>query len=169
MDKEIVIKPNYVFKDYFKIYLSIYFDKLSNKIISLFIVLIILFNLYNVSNNNIELADVFSGTFIFLLLYPFIILFIKYKQTKIILSNPKLKEAVFIKINSNGYEILGDSFHIKFNWKEINKIIEKDNCFLIYMAKNDIKIIRKADLKNNQYNELKELFNSIDMKKSLKS
>lgn len=169
MDKEIVIKPNYVFKDYFKIYLSIYFDKLSNKIISLFIVLIILFNLYHVSNNNIELADVFSGTFIFLLLYPFIILFIKYKQTKIILSNPKLKEAVFIKINSNGYEILGDSFHIKFNWKEINKIIEKDNFFLIYMAKNDIKIIRKADLKDNQYNELKELFNSIDIKKSLKS
>ena len=37
------------------------------------------------------------------------------------------------------------------------------------MAKNDIKIIRKADLKDNQYNELKELFNSIDIKKSLKS
>ena len=110
MINEIVIIPNYVFKDYYKIYLSIYFDKLSNKVISVIIVLIVLFNLYNFSNNNIELTDVFSGTFIFLLLYPFIILFIKYKQTKIILSNPKLKEAVFIKINSNGYEILGDNF-----------------------------------------------------------
>jgi hypothetical protein len=40
--------------------------------------------------------------------------------------------------------------------------------FLIYIDKKHAKVIRKADLKDNQYNELKELFSSLPIKKSLK-
>ena len=168
MEKEIVIKPNYIFKDYYKIYILLYFNKLSNKIVSIFLMVIILFNLYTLLSDEIEFTEIFSGGFVFILFYPFLTLLVKYKQTKTILSNPKLKENIFIKLNSINYEIIGESFNIKFNWTEIKEIIEKKNWFLIYISNNDIKLIRKADLKENQYTELKELFNSINIKKSLK-
>lgn len=66
-------------------------------------------------------------------------------------------------------EEVGDSFNMKFFWKDLKKITEKKDWFLIYLEKNSAKVLNKSDLKNNQYNELKQLFNSIDIKKSLKS
>ena len=57
---------------------------------------------------------------------------------------------------------------MKYFWKDIFKIEEKNDWFLIYITKDMAKVIRKADLKDNQYNELKELFNSLNIKKSLK-
>lgn len=66
-------------------------------------------------------------------------------------------------------EEIGDTFNIKFFWKDLKKITEKSNSFYIYTEKNTAKVLLKSDLKDNQYNELKQLFNSIDIKKSLKS
>ena len=60
------------------------------------------------------------------------------------------------------------SFDIKYFWKDIVKLEEKNDLFLIYVKKNQAKFIKKSDLKNNQYNELKALFNSLNIKKSLK-
>jgi len=57
---------------------------------------------------------------------------------------------------------------MKYFWKDIFKIVEKNDWFLIYITKNMAKVIRKADLKDNQYKELKELFGSLNIKKSLK-
>ncbi|WP_396155960.1 YcxB family protein [Flavobacterium sp.] len=45
---------------------------------------------------------------------------------------------------------------------------ETKKWFLIYQKKNTALPIIKTDLKDNQYNEIKELFNSINIKKSLK-
>jgi hypothetical protein len=159
MNKEIVIKPNYIFADYYKIYLSLYFNKLSNKIISTIIILITIFNIYSVLNKDVQFSEIFSTSFTILISYPFLIFFIKYKQTKIILNNPKLKENILIKLNQAGYEFTGESYNIKYNWKEIKKITEKKDWFILNISKNDFKLIRKADLKNNQYEELKNLFN----------
>ncbi|MEC4003042.1 hypothetical protein OX283_000090 [Flavobacterium sp. SUN052] len=168
MDKEIIIKPKYIFKDYFKIYLSVYLNKKSNKIVSSLITLIILFNIYSFIKNEVKISEIFSSSFVFLLAYPFIILLVKYRQTKLILSNPKLKENISIKLNFEEYEFTGQSYNIRYNWNEVNQIIEKNNWFFICISNNDIKLIRKADLIDNQYNELKALFNSLDIKKSLK-
>jgi hypothetical protein len=49
------------------------------------------------------------------------------------------------------------------------QIKETKSWLLIYVQKNSAFPIIKSELKNNEYNELKELFNSIDIKKSLKS
>lgn len=36
---------------------------------------------------------------------------------------------------------------------------------MIFIAKNKALVIKKNDLKNNQYNELNELFKSLNLKK----
>ena len=56
----------------------------------------------------------------------------------------------------------------EFLYPQLKKVVEKKEWFLIYIEKNTAKVIRKADIKDNQYNELKELFNSLNIKKSLK-
>lgn len=104
---------------------------------------------------------------IFILL-PIIIVFTVFKQTKARLSYVKLKENIFIKFNNEYREDVGESFNMKYFWKDIFKIVEKKDWFLIYIDKKCAKIIRKADLKDNQYNEVKELFSSLNIKKSLK-
>ena len=96
------------------------------------------------------------------------ILFSVYKLTQTRLSNVKLKENIFIKFNTQYLENVGDSFNMKYFWKDIFKIVERKEWFLIYIDKKCAKVIRKADLKYNQYNELKELFSSLHIKKSLK-
>jgi len=51
-------------------------------------------------------------------------------------------------------------------WKESFQIKETDKWFLLYLNKTSALPIIKEDLKDNQYNELKQLFNSLDIKKS---
>ncbi|WP_394759347.1 YcxB family protein [Flavobacterium sp.] len=104
---------------------------------------------------------------IFILL-PIVVLFSTFSITKTRLSNIKLKENIFIKFNNEYIEDVGESFNMKYYWKDIYKLVEKNDWFLIYIDKKCAKVIRKDDLKDNQYNELKELFNSLNIKKSLK-
>ena len=169
MEKEIVIKPNFIFKDYFKVNLYEYWNRPSFKIVSIAISIIIILNIINFSINEISLEEIFSSSFLFILFYPLIVIFSVYRYTKKILSSPKLKENISISFNSNYLEDVGESFNMKYYWKDLKKIIEKKEWFLIYVENNCPKVIRKADLKDNQYSDLKNLFNSINIKKSLKS
>ncbi len=169
MEKEIIIKPSFLFKDYFKVNLYEYWNRPSFKIISIAISITIILNIINFSLHETSLEEIFSSSFLFILLYPLAIIFSVYRYTKKILSSPKLKEKISISFNSNYLEDMGESFNMKYYWKDLKKIIEKKEWFLIYVEKNCPKVIRKADLKDNQYNELKQLFNSLDIKKSLKS
>lgn len=92
-----------------------------------------------------------------------------FQTKKSILKNKKNLEHQKITFNKTSFIQEAVSFKMDNYWSEIYKVKETKNWFLIYLAKNSALPIIKADLKDNQYNELKELFNSIDIKKSLKN
>ncbi len=168
MNKEIIIKPHFVFKDYFKANLFLALNKPFYFIIFPLTIFFLSFDIYYMiqgSKSFIELL--FFPDLIFILL-PLITLFTVFKHTKTRLSDVKLKENILIKFNDDCLEDVGESFKMKYFWKDIFKIVEKNDWFLIYITKNMAKVIRKADLKDNQYKELKELFGSLNIKKSLK-
>ncbi len=170
MTKEIIIKPNYVFKDYFRLNLYMIIRKPFVVIIISFTLLIFIFSSlgYLISNNRAYIFNSLKPFYAFSILFPSLIIFRIYRFTKKSLENPKLKENINIKLNNEFIEDNGETFNMKYFWKDIFKIVEKKSWFLIYIDKKFAKVIRKADLKDNQYNELKELFSSLIIKKSLK-
>lgn len=168
MDEEIVLKPHFVFKDYFKVYLYLFFCKKIFKAILIFYAILILIFIFQFGISYLNLSELVSSSYPFLILFPIALVFTIYRYTKKTLSNTKLKENINIKLNNESIEDIGETFNMKYFWKDIFKIEEKNDWFLIYITKDMAKVIRKADLKDNQYNELKELFNSLNIKKSLK-
>jgi hypothetical protein len=132
------------------------------------ILLFLCLDLYYISQGSKKIIELMYFPDVVFILLPLMILFSIYKLTQTRLSNVKLKENIFIKFNTQYLENVGDSFNMKYFWKDIFKIVERKEWFLIYIDKKCAKVIRKADLKYNQYNELKELFSSLHIKKSLK-
>jgi hypothetical protein len=94
---------------------------------------------------------------------------IMYSIKKNILKNKKNLEPQKITLTKDFFIQEGQSFKIENLWKECFQIKETKDWFLIYLNKNSALPIIKENLKDNQYNELKQLFNSIAIKKSLKS
>lgn len=88
---------------------------------------------------------------------------------KNILKNKKNLEFQKITFTKDSFTQEAESFRIENPWKECFQIKETDKWILIYLTKTSALPIIKSDLKDDQYNELKQLFNSIDIKKSLKS
>lgn len=88
---------------------------------------------------------------------------------KNLLKNKRNLETQKITFNKNSYIQEGETFKVENFWNEMFQIKETESWLLIYVQKNSAFPIIKSDLKGNQYNELKQLFNSIDIKKSLKS
>ena len=87
---------------------------------------------------------------------------------KNILANKKNNEFQKITFNDKSYIQEGETFKIVNFWSETFQIKETKEWFLIYPKKNSALPIIKSDLKDNQYQELKALFNSLTIKKSLK-
>ena len=168
MEKEIVIKPNFAVSDFFKLNLFLYVTSIGFFIFLIIEILILSFFTYNFIIGKFELFDILLIYFISLILYPMFICLMKYIQTKRSLEDPRLKENITFKFNKEQLEDIGESYSRKFKYSELLKIKETKGFFLIYITKQMIKPIIKADLKDNQYNELKELFNSLKIKKSLK-
>ena len=167
MEKEIVIKPKYELKEYFKVNLYLAFSTLPYKIFSFFIIIMFLLMLANILLGTIN-ELLFEPVHLIFILYPLIAIYLIYLRTKKSLQNPKLKETVTIKFNNSFFEEIGETYNIKYNWKEIYNIKETNKWFLIFIQKKQAKVIIKSDLKDNQYNELKELLSSLNIKKSLK-
>jgi uncharacterized protein YneF (UPF0154 family) len=166
MENEIILKPTFDAKTIFKASLSINANK---KITAYFIALAVVFGI-NYYNSNRSDGLFFWITFtIILLLYGALVMYKTYSASKKqITSNPRIKENIIYTINNDFFQEKGESFDIKYFWKDVFKVVEKKDFFLIYVQKCVAKIIKKEDLKDNQYNELKVLFNSLDIKKSLK-
>ena len=87
---------------------------------------------------------------------------------KNILDNKRNFETQKIIFNMQSYIQEGESYKIENFWNETFQIKETKEWFLIYPKKNTALPIIKSNLKDNQYNELNELFNSINIKKSFK-
>lgn len=103
-----------------------------------------------------------------MVIWVFIYFRIISSMKKNILANKKNEEFQTITFTEKSYLQEGETFKIENFWNEIFKIKETKSWFLIYQKKNAAFPIIKVELKDNQYNELKALFNSLDVKKSLK-
>jgi hypothetical protein len=167
MEKEIIINPKYELKEYFKVNLYLAFSTLTYKIFSFFIIIIFLLMLVNILLGTMN-ELLFEPVHLIIIIYPFIAIYLIYLRTKKSLQNPKLKEAVTMKFNNSFFEEIGQTYNIKYDWKEIYSIKETNKWFLIFIQKKQAKVIIKSDLKDNQYNELKELLSLLNIKKSLK-
>lgn len=168
MEKEIIIEPNFDVKTTFKATLLVL---LSSRYMIYIICLLLLFTFNIFGSILIEEIDMFSvlQPIIILVLFISVYVFLTYRNTKKqILENPRIKENIVYTLNNEYFQEKGDSFEIKHFWKNIIKVVEKKEYFLIYVAKNKANFIRKSDLKNTQYDELKELLSSLNIKKSLK-
>jgi hypothetical protein len=125
------------------------------------------------SNNNINPTkwDFFDYLPIVIILFVWGFIYFRSisSMKKDILKNKKSLETQKIIFKKDSYIQEGETFKVENFWKELYQIKETNDWFLIYPKKNSALPIVKADLKDNQYKELKELFSSIDIKKSLKS
>lgn len=103
-----------------------------------------------------------------ILVWSFIYFLTMFSIKKNILKNKKNLETQKITFTKDSFLQEGESFRIENFWKESFQIKETNNWFLIYLNKNSALPIIKEDLNNNQHNELKRLFSSLNIKKSLK-
>lgn len=168
MEKDIIIKPKFELNEYFKANLYLAFSSSSYKI--LFAILTFAFFSTIIINFcvNTNTSLTFEYIYLFFFIYPIIIILSIYNRTKLSLKNKKLKESIIYKLNKISFEEIGETFNIKYNWEEIFKVKETNKWFIIYIQKRIAKIIIKKNLTTQETIDLKELFNSINIKKSLK-
>ena len=132
MEKEIIINPKYELKEYFKVNLYLAFSTLTYKIFSFFIIIMFLLMLVNILLGTMN-ELLFEPVHLIIIIYPFIAIYLIYLRTKKSLQNPKLKEAVTMKFNNSFFEEIGQTYNIKYDWKEIYSIKETNKWFLIYI------------------------------------
>lgn len=172
MEKEITIKPKYELKEYFKV--SLYITARH----PLYILLMVFFGLMILSVLAILILGILEGTsdlfslldptYLIFIIWPALVIFLTYIKTKKALASPRLKEDIIIKYNKDFFQEIGESFDIKYFWKDIKKVVETKKWFLIYIQSNQAKVIVKKDLNGDEFKDLKELFKSLTIKKSLK-
>jgi len=173
MEKEIVVKNNFNVKTYTKAALNVMFPKplVWLSIIPFFLLLInaIWIIINEISKDNFTLYNLLRSD-ILVIFFPLVFYFIIYRSvTSKFNQDPKNKENIHHIFNYDFFQVKGESFDSKYFWKDLLMIKEVKEYFFIFIKKNHFLVINKTDLKENQYRELKQLFNSIDTKKSLKS
>lgn len=165
MENQITIKPSFDSKSIFWASLAMG----ANYRIIIYFIIILVFAAFKFSQ--VGLSS-YTDLIPFVIVFPLVLgalLFGIYKKSKQqITDNPKIKEDITYIVTNDYFYEKGESFEIKYFWKDVFKVAEKKDFFLIYIKKNVAKIIKKSDLKDNQYNELKALLNSLQIKKSLK-
>ncbi|WP_426486275.1 YcxB family protein [Flavobacterium sp. 2] len=173
MDKEIILKPSFNVSSSMKGTYYILYKPL-HIFIFFFLLAAAIFSLsdyfFNILDNKDETKHDFPFFALIIILIPFFIYLLTYKAVKKEINhNPRIKEDIKYIFNIEYFQEKGETFEVKHFWKNIVKIVEKKDMFLFYLNKNRAILLQKTDLKGNQYDELKQLFNSINIKKSLKS
>ena len=175
MEKEIIINYTPTIDTLTKVSKYILLNLPIVKFIPMIIVFLILSTkmteMLGVENINKEPESPYQDYLTFLIIIiGWIIIYFRIMATmkKNLLTNKKNFETQKITLTRNSYIQQGETFRVENFWNEIYKIKETKEWFLIYLKKNIAFPIIKSDLLNNQYLELKELFNSLSIKKSLK-
>lgn len=119
----------------------------------------------NKLNNQLSNNDTILQLGIIIIIWIFIYFRTISSMKKNILANKKNEEFQTITFTEKSYLQEGKTFKIENFWNEVFKIKETKSWFLIYQKRNVAFPIIKADLKENQYNELKALFNSLNIKR----
>ena len=106
------------------------------------------------------------------LIFPIIVAIVYFttlsSMKKSLLANKRNFETQKITFNGNLYKQQAETFAVESFWNETYQIEETKDWFLIYPRKNSALPIVKSDLTEDEYQELKTLFNSLPVKKSLK-
>lgn len=173
MEKEILIKNNFNAKTYTKATLNVMLPK---PIFWFFIVIFLLFLINAIriiinesSKDNFNFYNLLKSEILILFLPIILYAILRQSISTKFNQDPKNRENIYHVFNHDFFQVKGESFDTKYFWRDLIMIREVKNYFLLFAAKNHFLIINKNDLKDNQYNELKQIFNSIDIKKSLKS
>lgn len=172
MNQEIIITPTFDVRSSLK-GLSYVLLKPRLLVLCVFIAFVFIFNFLDSTlnifgNYAIDSERQFPVGLFLIVALPFFFYFLSYRSIKKQLeSNPRYKEQIFYVLNNDFLEEKGDSFAVKHFWKNLYQIVEKKNMFLIFTLKNRAILIKKSDLKQNQYQELKSLFNSLEIKKKI--
>jgi len=173
MNQEIIIRPTFDIKSSLK-GLAYILLKPKLLVVSFFVAFVFIFNFLDSTLNIFGIYDAdserqFPVGLVLIAILPFFFYFLSYRSIKKQLdSNPRYKEEILYILNNEFIEEKGDSFAVKHFWKNLYQIVEKKNMFLIFTLKNRAILIKKSDLKQNQYQELRKLFNSLDIKKKIK-
>jgi len=173
MEKEIIVKPSFNITSSMKATFYILIKPWYIFFFS-FLLLAGTFNFLdsylNVFNHYDKPTDDFPTFGLVVIILPLFTYFSICKAIKKqINENPRVKEDISYIFNNEYLQEKGETFEVKHFWKNLIKIVEKKDMFLFYTTKNRAILLQRADLKENQYKELKQLFNSIDINKSLKS
>ncbi|HUH25885.1 MAG TPA: YcxB family protein [Flavobacterium sp.] len=161
MEKQIVYKPSFLFKDYLKINYTLFLKKASVNIIFIVCLIIIITNIIININNSTSLKELISFQMVFFCFIPVIIILIPYQITKMTLSDSKLKENIQIKINIDELEFLGESFQNKFKWNNVLKITETKKWIILHLDSKKEIIIQKRDITADQQLILKRIIASV--------
>jgi hypothetical protein len=86
---------------------------------------------------------------------------------KSIANNPKSLEPQTLTFTTQGVVSEGLSYKIEYPWSTVIRIKETRRWLLIYVTKNTALVIEKENLTDNEYNDLKKLFASLNVKKKL--
>lgn len=119
-----------------------------------------------------EKTDSFFLDYIFPLLIVIIFWTFTYFRTiqtttRRILSNSKCFENITLTINKDSFTQEGQTFKIQNFWKDIKKLKETKDWFLIFQNQNSAIPIFKKDISDEQLKDLKELFISLNFEKKL--
>jgi len=175
MEKEIIIEYKPTLEILTKVSKHLLYSLSFIKYMPFFILGIIIFNRFpqimglETDNQNNGILEIVITLVILSIVWGFIYLKTLSTMKKNILSNKRNFETQKIIFSSKSYIQQGDTFRVENFWNETYQIKETKLWFLIYPQKYSAFPIIKSDLEDNQYQELKALFNSLDIKKKLKS
>lgn len=151
--------PSYkdAFWDYFRIYLYISIRKLFVILMLFSSIYFVLTDVVKIINNEKQWLELIDFPSLIFLLLPLVLILSTYRLTEQTLSNKKLKENITIHIDEAKIQYEGESFHNEYKWKDLVKIKETKNWFLLYVNKNFAQVIRKKDLSTNQVIDLRTI------------
>ncbi|MFT3793348.1 YcxB family protein [Flavobacterium sp.] len=163
--EEIVIKPQILFKDYFKVSLGLVLNRPIYWILVSSFVLMLLVVLLDPQSTFSDIGPIL----LWLLLFPAMMVYAVYQHVKkTIFDQPRIKEDIRFIITNDYFQEKGESFEIKYFWKDLKKITETNAYFLLFIASRKALVIRKADLDPTQYKEIRRLLGTLPIKTKLK-
>lgn len=176
MEKEITIQYKPTLESLTKVSKYLLYSLPFIKYMPFFIIVVIIFNRFpqimglmnNLENQNNEILEITLALVIVSIVWTFIYFKMLSTMKKNILSNKRNLETQNIIFSTNSYIQEGETFKVENFWSETYQIKETKLWFLIYPNKYSAFPIIKLDLEENQYQELKDFFNSLDIKKKLK-
>jgi len=173
MENEIIIKPNYTIKEYLEFTFKNLFAKWSMKLIILYALVLLIFDLVYL----FQVSDfiIFSnGIPTFNLIFPILVfiafpLFIYLVLKKALHNDAKLGEQTIFIFNKDYFRTKKELSDVKKPWNLYESIVETESNFLFKQNKNRTDFFPKRFFSEQQIIDFRELIQTLDIKKSLKS